>query len=314
MERFARGSRGRGFPITNSHSTWYNILGQVTSVTAGGTLNVDPNGAFSTGGILMLDSGSSIIGGSVRAAAFQLNDGAVSASLSGTGALTKNTNGTVTLSGSNSYAGGTVINGGTLIVANSGAIPLGTNLSISAGGMGELASGSNPVIGGIDGTGSLRIDSGSDLTANHITMNALVIGGSSGAQAMVTIAPSDAAGNPLTSAAVGGTIHVAELPRGLSAPTGIALSMGVEASAPQGMAINIRPTAADRYGDMLLSRVPIIGGGRATLASLNWGDSLATADIAPDAESGAISQDSHTGLIESDELRLLDAVFTLNFP
>jgi serine/threonine-protein kinase len=32
MERFARGSRGRGFPITNSHSAWYNILGQVTNV------------------------------------------------------------------------------------------------------------------------------------------------------------------------------------------------------------------------------------------------------------------------------------------
>jgi hypothetical protein len=30
MERFARGSRGRGFPITNSHSAWYNILGQVS--------------------------------------------------------------------------------------------------------------------------------------------------------------------------------------------------------------------------------------------------------------------------------------------
>jgi hypothetical protein len=31
MERFARGSRGRGFPITNSHSTWYIIWGQVTT-------------------------------------------------------------------------------------------------------------------------------------------------------------------------------------------------------------------------------------------------------------------------------------------
>jgi hypothetical protein len=32
MERFARGSRGRGFPITNSHSTWYIIWGQVTII------------------------------------------------------------------------------------------------------------------------------------------------------------------------------------------------------------------------------------------------------------------------------------------
>ncbi len=36
------------------------------------------------------------------------------------------------LSGANSYAGGTVVNAGTLIVTNAGALPSGTNLTIGA--------------------------------------------------------------------------------------------------------------------------------------------------------------------------------------
>jgi autotransporter-associated beta strand protein len=106
-----------------------------TSVTGNGTLNVDPNGAFSTGGTLTLDSGGSLIGGPITAAAYQLNDGTSSAKLSGPGGLTKDTGGTVTLSGSNSYTGGTLVKDGTLIVANASALPDGTSLTIGAGGI-----------------------------------------------------------------------------------------------------------------------------------------------------------------------------------
>jgi len=105
-----------------------------TSVTSNGTLNVNPNGAFSTGGTMTLDTGGSLIGGPITAAAYQLNDGMASADLSGPDGLTKGTGGTVVLSGSDSYAGGTVVNAGTLIVTNAGALPDGTNLSIGAGG------------------------------------------------------------------------------------------------------------------------------------------------------------------------------------
>jgi len=105
-----------------------------TSVTGGGTLSVDPNGAFSTGGTLTLDSGGSLIGGPITAAAYQLNDGIASANLAGSGGLTKDTGGTVTLFGTNSYAGGTVVNAGTLIVTNSGAMPDGTILTVGVGG------------------------------------------------------------------------------------------------------------------------------------------------------------------------------------
>jgi autotransporter-associated beta strand protein len=106
-----------------------------TSVTSNGTLNVNPNGAFSTGGTLTLDSGGSLIGGPIAAAAYQLNDGTASAKLIGSGGLTKSTDGTVILSGADSYAGGTVVNAGTLIVTNAGALPDGTSLTVGAGGL-----------------------------------------------------------------------------------------------------------------------------------------------------------------------------------
>ena len=106
-----------------------------TSVTGNGTLNVDPNGSFTTGGTLTLDTGGSLIGGPVTAAAYQLNAGTVSAKLSGSGGVTKDTAGTLTISGDNSYSGGTVVNNGTLIVANASALPSGTSLTVGAGGI-----------------------------------------------------------------------------------------------------------------------------------------------------------------------------------
>ena len=55
--------------------------------------------------------------------------------------------------------------------------------------------------GGIEGPGNLTVNAGSSLTANHIVQGALVIGGTAGSPATVTIAASDSSGNPLISAA-----------------------------------------------------------------------------------------------------------------
>jgi Right handed beta helix region/Cohesin domain len=57
------------------------------------------------------------------------------------------------------------------------------------------------ILGNIDGAGSLVVNGGNKLTVNHIVQNALVIGGTEGSVGTVTIAASDAAGNPLVSAA-----------------------------------------------------------------------------------------------------------------
>jgi autotransporter-associated beta strand protein len=104
-----------------------------TSVTGGSELDVDPNGAFFTGGTFTLDSGGSAVGGPITAAAYQLNDGTASANLSGPGGVTKDTGGTVILSGSNSYTGGTAVTAGTLIVESANALPEGSSLTVGAG-------------------------------------------------------------------------------------------------------------------------------------------------------------------------------------
>jgi autotransporter-associated beta strand protein len=106
-----------------------------TSVTNGGTLSVDPNGAFFTGGTLTLDTAGNLSGGPITAAAYQLNDGTASADLSGPGGVTKDTGGTVTLSGTNTYADGTAVDAGTLVVTSANALPDGTSLTVGAGGV-----------------------------------------------------------------------------------------------------------------------------------------------------------------------------------
>ena len=45
---------------------------------------------------------------------------------------------------------------------------------------GVLVSGTGQIVGGIDGTGDAQVNDGSDLTADHIIQNALIIGGRHG--------------------------------------------------------------------------------------------------------------------------------------
>jgi autotransporter-associated beta strand protein len=71
--------------------------------------------------------------------------------------LIKTTSGTVTLSGSNSYSGGTSVTNGLLAVQNAGAIPSGSLLSIGANGsvvlgtpgatepLGQISGGAGPL-------------------------------------------------------------------------------------------------------------------------------------------------------------------------
>ncbi len=60
-----------------------------------------------------------------------------------------------------------------------------------------LVSGTNQQVGAIDGIGDTIINAGSDLTADHIIQNALIIGGTADNTGLLTIAATDADGNPL---------------------------------------------------------------------------------------------------------------------
>ncbi len=135
--------------------------------------------------------------------------------------------GTLALEGANAYTGDTTVSAGTLkFNLNSGpaTIAAGVTATVAVGATLELAgsvsalgttggnrvhvvndstaagivvSGTNQVVGNIDGSGTTQVNAGSDLTANHIIQNALVIGGAAGNPALVTIAASAADGNPL---------------------------------------------------------------------------------------------------------------------
>src|SRR5207245_976053 len=57
--------------------------------------------------------------------------------------------------------------------------------------------GTNQQVGAISGTGDTVVSTGANLTANSIVQNALVIGGDATHVTTVTIAASDASGNPV---------------------------------------------------------------------------------------------------------------------
>lgn len=140
--------------------------------------------------------------------------------------------GTLILTGANTYSGGTTVLGGTLkfnIISGAPTIAAGVTATVASGATLELAgsvsalgtatgnrehivnnslgaagapaglvvSGQHQVVGGVDGLGSTQVDVGSDLKADHIIQNALVIGGTAGSPGLVTIDASIANGGPL---------------------------------------------------------------------------------------------------------------------
>jgi hypothetical protein len=71
------------------------------------------------------------------------------------------------------------------------------NIVNNSSASGLLVSGTNQQVGVITGSGTTTVAAGADLTANSIVQSALVIGGTQGNPALLTIAASDSSGNPL---------------------------------------------------------------------------------------------------------------------
>ena len=165
-----------------------------TTISSGGTLSVsaDANlGAGSVsinGGMLQATSGFTsnagrnfALGG---AAALDVASGqtlSIAGAIGGSGALVKSDNGTLVLLGANTYQGGTTINGGTLSIANDGALGNSSGtVTINDGALDVQgnATSSRPIVVNGPGNSILQVNSGTYTAMGPISGgNALTIQG-----------------------------------------------------------------------------------------------------------------------------------------
>ena len=113
--------------------------GYTLAAGTGGTLTLGTaaGGSITVLGGTHMISAPLILAGSGDIAPASGTQLTISGDISETGgsqSLTLSDAGTLILSGSNSYSGGTVVTAGTLIVNNSAALPDGTSLTVGAGG------------------------------------------------------------------------------------------------------------------------------------------------------------------------------------
>lgn len=152
----------------------------------GGTLNI---GAFSdTVAAVTLASGS-ITGtsGVLTGTSYDVQSGTISAILAGTGALSKTTDGTATLFGTNTYTGATTVNAGTLVAANAAALGAiagsttvanGATLEIADVAMGDEAVTLNGT--GVGGAGALTGSGTASLSGPVTLATASALGAAAG--------------------------------------------------------------------------------------------------------------------------------------
>ena len=138
----------------------------------------------------------------------------------------------------------------------------------SAGGL--VVSGTSQVVGNIDGNGTTQVNAGSDLTANHIVQSALIIGGTAGSPALVTIDASDASGNSL--AGSGSSLALADSLKP-SAP----LAAGAAGSSGLLAASDVGAKASSTASANTLAGSASVGGTAAVPEPSSWGLALLAA-------------------------------------
>jgi autotransporter-associated beta strand protein len=131
---FTGGTRIDDGTLTLGHAT--DTLSSTGAINVnGGTLALGTN--TDTVGAVTLTSGNitgsgTALQGVLTGTSYDVRSGSVSAILGGSGALTKSTAGTVTLSGANTYSGATNVNSGTLLINGNNSAATGA-VSVAAG-------------------------------------------------------------------------------------------------------------------------------------------------------------------------------------
>lgn len=211
--------------VAGGTATWL----QANQVNAASQISIS-SGVLALQGFNQTVSGVSLTGGSITSStgvltsttAFDLQAGLVSGRLGGSAGIVKSTPGIVTLSGANSFTGGTQVNNGTLIATSASALGANNALSVASGATFAY----QPTTAGTLnlGTGSLTLNGGSTLgTTLAGTLSQSVIQSSSAATAngSITIDIYSIRGASLTT----GTHNLLTTSGGLTS-TGASYSLG----------------------------------------------------------------------------------------
>lgn len=138
-------------------------LGSSNAISGAGTVR-NTSGTLDLGGLTTHSAGEwhliagTISNGTLSSGDFTFESGTVSASLQGSGSLTKTTSGSVSLSGSNSYTGVTSVQAGTVTVSGSGSLGNGSALTVSAGA--TLVLETSITVASINNSGSIELNPG----------------------------------------------------------------------------------------------------------------------------------------------------------
>lgn len=159
---------GQGALILNGNNSYGPTAGSIGTIVNGGVLQLGANTAAGAGDLSVsnvstiragapLSLGNNIVANSASTAVIDNNgnDVTISGTITGSGGVTKEGSGVLTLASANSYTGNTVVNGGTLRIGEVGAIPSGFGngtVTVNTNGTLDLNGGSH-TINGLNGAG-----------------------------------------------------------------------------------------------------------------------------------------------------------------